>query len=404
MGARPVYLVVRREVVERLRSRSLRIFTLAVMLLAAAGIVAMDQAPTLFGETEYELGVVGGAAPELRSALRRSANAQDVRLRVVDLNDAAQGREALAANELDAYIDGNDLVYESVEATTLTAVVNRAIYELQVPEILDNLGISQAQAEELLNPELANVLLLDPQEATDEAGRRALAALATFALYVTLAMYGNWILTGIVEEKASRVVEVLLGLLRPHELLAGKTLGILIVALIQVAFGVAGIMIGLALVGSPIVPGVALDVAASALTLFLLGLVLYSLMFAAVGSTVARQSEAQSAALPVTLFLLVPYLLALTLVPEQPDSTFSKVLSIFPLTSPIVMPARVAMGSPAAIELVACYALLIASMIAVAWLGGRIYAAAILSSRQVSIVSLLARAVSTGSGENQGGG
>ncbi len=189
------------------------------------------------------------------------------------------------------------------------------------------------------------VVLQDP-DAADKDARQFIGFLAALALYVTLAIYGNWILTGIVEEKASRVVEVLLGLVRPYELLAGKTLGILVVAVGQLAIAVVGAIVGLVIVGKDSLPSVALDVVLAAIPLYVFGLLLYSMIYAAAGATVSRQSDAQSAATPIVMLLLVPYMFSAAFVPQNPDGLAATILSIFPLTSPLVMPARVANGSP----------------------------------------------------------
>ncbi|HEX5370485.1 MAG TPA: ABC transporter permease, partial [Dehalococcoidia bacterium] len=219
--------------------------------------------------------------------------------------------------------------------------------------------------------------------------RRAVASIATIGLYLTLVLYGNWILMGVVEEKTSRVVEVLLGLLQPTDLLAGKTLGILASALVQLAFGIAGGVAALVYVGTSVLPGATLDVVAASIAYLLPGVVLYSLLYAAVGATVSRQSEAQSAAMPVSFFLLVPYMLGLTIVPGSPDGGIAQVLSILPLTSPLIMPTRIAMGSPSVFEVALSYALLWPAILGVAWLGGNIYASAILMNRSVKLAQLL---------------
>jgi ABC-2 type transport system permease protein len=247
-----------------------------------------------------------------------------------------------------------------------------------LPRLLDEAGISATQAEPLLNAQPAQVVVLEPSEA-DKDDRRFVAFLASLSLYITLAVYGNWVLIGVVEEKTSRIAEVLLGLLRPYELLAGKTLGIVVVALSQLFTVVAGALAGLQVVGADVLPPFALDVVLAAVPLYVLGVVLYSLLYAAVGATVSRQSDAQSAATPIVMLLLVPYMFSAIFVPGNPDGLAAVVFSLVPLTSPLVMPARVAAGDPTTLELVACYALLAPALLATAWLGGRVYAAAILS-------------------------
>jgi ABC-2 type transport system permease protein len=198
-------------------------------------------------------------------------------------------------------------------------------------------------------------------------------------------------------------VEVLLGLLRPTEILTGKTLGITIVAVGQFAAAIAGGAIGVALTGADILPGVAIDVIIASIPLYVAGVVLYSLIYAAIGATVTRQSEAQSATSPIAILLLLPYMLAIIYLPENPDGALATVLSIFPLTSPLVMPTRVATGSPSVVELALCYLLLPPAIALVAWAGGRIYSGAVLAGRRVSLGTVMRSLMPGGSASDTAG-
>jgi len=137
-------------------------------------------------------------------------------------------------------------------------------------------------------------------------------------------------------------------------------------------------------------------VAVAGLSLLLLGLLLYSLMFAAVGATGTRASDAQTAALPITLLLLLPYLAAIFVVPGDPDGPIATALSVIPFTSPVVLPSRIALGHPSAAEIALAYALLPPAIAAVAWLGGKVYAAAILSTGRVSLTRTVLLVLRTG--------
>ncbi len=398
--SRGIYLVLRREMLERIRSTSFRISTVGILLLVAAGIIFVEKAPSIFGTGSETLGLVGQTdTPQIEQALQQSADQQNITLKLTHLTDDNTAADALKAGDVDAYLSGDQLTYKTDDNTSLTLAVNRALYAVQLPDLLNRLGISQQEATQLLNPQLAQVHLQKPAP-SDRSDRIVVASIATIGLYMMLVLYGNWILMGVVEEKTSRVVEVLLGLLRPSDLLAGKTLGILASALIQLGFGLAGAVIGLVYVGSSVLPSATPGVAGASIAYLLPGVVLYSFMFAAVGATVSRQSEASSASLPITFSLLVPYLLGLTVIPSAPDGTLAQVLSIFPLTSALIMPTRIALGSPSVFEIAASYVLLWPTIFAVAWLGGKIYASAILMNRTLKPaqwLTLLRR------GENAGG-
>lgn len=398
--SRGIYLVFRRELLERIRALTFRLSTIGILVLVAAGIVLIEKAPSIFGTGSETLGLVGQTSTQqLKDALQQTADQQGITLKLVDFTTESTAAAALKAGDLDAYLIGNQLAYKSKDNTSLTLAVNRALFSVQLPDTLTRLGISQQDASQLLNPQLAQVQLQEPARADEEA-RRIVSSVATIGLYLVLVLYGNLILMGVVEEKTSRVVEVLLGLLRPSDLLAGKTLGILASAVIQLAFGVAGGVVALAYVGISFLPHGATGVAIASIAYVVPGIVLYSLLYAAVGATVSRQSEAASAAMPISLFILVPYMLGLTVVPNAPDGALAQVLSIFPLTSALIMPTRIALGSPSGYEIALSYLLLWPTIFGVAWLGGKIYASAILmnqSLKPAQWLSLLRHRESAGS-------
>jgi ABC-2 type transport system permease protein len=385
---RPLLLIVQREVRERLQTKSFRIFTAGLFVLVLGAILALDRAPEIFGDISYELGVPGHVSPELVASLERFAAVDEVELTLRAYADETTARQWLADDDIDAYLADGVLTYSGSESTRLTAIVSNAVYVYELELRLDALGLTDEQRASLLAPQQLEVVQTEGETA-GRGERQFIGFLSALALYVTIAVYGNWILTGIVEEKSTRVVEVLLGLVRPLELLAGKTLGILIVALVQLGTALAGAVLGLVLTGGGQLPSVALDVVLAAIPLYLLGLMIYSLLYAAAGATVSRQADAQAASTPIVMMLLVPYMFAAIFVPQNPDGLASTVLSIFPLTSPLVMPARVANGSPSVEELIACYALLVPAVALAAFVGGRIYAGAILSGRRLTFSRLL---------------
>jgi ABC-2 type transport system permease protein len=274
-------------------------------------------------------------------------------------------------------------VFDSEEDPSLTAVVNRAIYIRALPGILSELGLTYEDVRTLVEPSGATIALLDPaaaDKAADKNDRIVVAQVATMAIFLALVFYGQAILTGVVEEKTSRVAEVLLGTVRPEQLLAGKVLGIVGAAAVQMLAGVTAAAAALVIVGAARMPSVALDVAVVSCAFFVLGLLSYSFLYAAAGATVSRQSEAESAQMPLSLALVVPYFLSLTVLADSPDGAFGRVLSLLPPTAPMAMPARVAMGDPNPAEIAASLVLMLPWLLAVIWIGARLYTGAILHS------------------------
>jgi ABC-2 type transport system permease protein len=167
------------------------------------------------------------------------------------------------------------------------------------------------------------------------------ALIGVILIFVVLTQYLTWILTGVMEEKSSRVVEVLLATVRPLQLLAGKVLGIGTVALLQ---ALSLVVFALALakgVGSELIRGAAPLVVAATLAWLVLGYAFYSWLYAAAGSLGERQDQVQSLALPLSAPLILGYVVALSGLGSGSPSLLLRVLAYLPPTAPFAMPALV---------------------------------------------------------------
>jgi len=179
------------------------------------------------------------------------------------------------------------------------------------------------------------------------------------------------VLTGVVEEKSTAVIEVLLVRARADQMLAGKVIGIGVAALAQFAVAVATGLVALAISGVD-VPSEIWAAVPMTLVWFLGGYALYSTLFALAGSLVSRQEDAQAAAAPIMYALVGAYLLVFVF-GYNPESTASTVLSLIPPITPLLMPMRMAAGAASVVEVVVSLVLLLASIFAAWKLAGRIY-------------------------------
>ncbi|MEO6210328.1 MAG: ABC transporter permease [Gemmatimonadaceae bacterium] len=207
--------------------------------------------------------------------------------------------------------------------------------------------------------------------------------LIAFLLYMMLMIYGQQILRGVMEEKTSRVAEVVISSVSTDTLLAGKVIGVGAASLTQIViWAISSVVVyqgrGLILarfgVGNvPIpIPHIGLGAAALLLAFFVLGFTFYAALFAAMGSTVTNEQDVQQASLPVTM-LLVASIVFIQPILLDPTSTFSRVMSWLPFSSPILMPLRMTMVQVSATELAGTLAALIAGCIAATWVAARIY-------------------------------
>ena len=172
----------------------------------------------------------------------------------------------------------------------------------------------------------------------------ATALLGVILIFIVLTQYLTWTLMGVMEEKASRVVEVLLATVRPGQLLAGKVVGIGVVALLQAVALVAFALVLAKVVGSNLVHGAAPLVVAATLVWLVLGYAFYSWVYAAAGSLAERQDQVQSLALPLSAPLIFGYIVSLIGVSSGSASLLVKVLAYLPPTAPFAMPTLVGFG------------------------------------------------------------
>jgi ABC-2 type transport system permease protein len=204
-----------------------------------------------------------------------------------------------------------------------------------------------------------------------------------FVLYTMLAIYGQQILRGVMEEKTSRVAEVVIASVSTDILLAGKVIGVGAASLTQiVAWALSsaavyqgrGIILARFEVGNMPIPLPHIGIAAAVLLLlfFVLGFIFYAALFAAMGSTVSNEQDVQQASMPIML-LLVASIVFVQPILLDPTSTFSKVMSWLPFSAPILMPLRMTVIQIPWYELAATLGGLLAGCALVTWLAARIY-------------------------------
>ncbi|HEY7562994.1 MAG TPA: ABC transporter permease [Gaiellaceae bacterium] len=360
-GRRAIGLVAAREIRERLRSRAFLVSTL-VLLLLVGGSTALNGA--LSRETTYHVAVTAPAPPGLEAALRRAAEPFDANVELEPLTSPAAGRDALAAEDVDALLLLNDdrVVFRANVDTELAAVADTAVRTLRrrlPPE-----------------PELrASTLETADTESTD--AETLVAVAGSLLLFVALAVYGEWVVAGVVEERTNRVVELILSTVRPSHLLAGKVIGIGLLGLGQLAV-VAGLAVALLAAGvfdAPAALGASL---ALVVPWFALGFALYAVAYAAAGALASRQQNAETAGQPVTYTLVAAYFVGYIAVSADANGALATLLTVFPLTAPLVLPARSALVGVPLWEHALALLLVICSIYILVRFAGRVYARGLL--------------------------
>ncbi|HEY8582644.1 MAG TPA: ABC transporter permease, partial [Capillimicrobium sp.] len=302
---------------------------------------------------------------------------REIELRQLDSRAAAE--TALRDDDVDvAVVDGRDLLFGDEVDDGLAGLLQEASARTRAAEALRADGVSAERVQAALDPPPLGVATVE--EASDDS-QEGVAFIVVLILFGQLITYGMAVATGVVEEKTSRIVEVLLATIRPWQLLAGKIAGIGLLGLVQIVLvTVLGGIAALA-AGAIDVSGDVLEAIAVALAWYVLGYLLYACLFAVTGAIVPRQEELQSAAAPLTLAITVSYFIGFTAL-QSPDGLLATIASYVPLSSPLVMPPLIIAGHVGALEVAASVAVLLASIAVLIPLAARLYAGSVLQLRR----------------------
>jgi ABC-2 type transport system permease protein len=369
-------LIARRDFWVRLRERSFLVSTLlnlgVISVLILARSAGADERPT------FDLGVVG-AAPVIAIANDAAALADEggITVRVVPVT-AEDADQALRDGSVDAVLsEGRIVGFHAVDGTLL-ALVQTSAHAAAVEEVFARNDVPQTERDLAARTAPLDQLALDPRT-SQENNDAGVAFIGVLLLYGQLFGYGTWVATGVIEEKASRVVEMLLSAIRPKQLLAGKIVGIGTLGLCQLAV-IGGFAITLAAVTGAIDdPATAIRPAMLVFGWFILGFAFYASLFAAAGARVSRMEELQNVIVPINLTILVSFIISIGAL-QSPDSTLSIVASILPVSAALAMPVRIALGAATPAQIALSLALLIGSTIVLVPVGARLYAGAVLQA------------------------
>ncbi len=232
------------------------------------------------------------------------------------------------------------------------------------------------QAQQALSPPPLAVVSLEPVD-EDADAKAGFAFFVVLLLYGQLMTYGFWVAAGVVEEKASRVVEIVLSTIRPSHLLAGKVIGLGLLGLGNLLL-VAAVGLGVAqATGALEIDGDIIAATGLSLVWFVLGYAFYACAFACAGALVPRQEELQSTTTPLTMVLLASFFLAFA-VQSDPDGTLAHVTAFLPMTAPITAPPRIAAGEMPTWEIVASIVVTAGGAALLIPLAARVYAGGVL--------------------------
>jgi ABC-2 type transport system permease protein len=405
-----VWTLIQREYLERVRSRSFVIFTLLMPALMAGSVLIPAKIAEMNSGGERRIVIVANdpqiatavghelAAPKPKTELsgEQAFGAPAVYTIQVDTDTSDAERDRLRQQVSDAQITGflwltddalanHKVMYSTKEAADFgqSIELRNAVRTAVTKQHLAQKGMSGEEIEALLTPIALDTVRIEKGKEGASGTTVFFTAFAmVMLLYVVVLIYGIAVMRSVIEEKSTRILEVLLSSVTSKELLAGKILGVGAVGLTQILvwvifatlFSVPGLLAAKSFLGEVHIPLIGMIAFA---VFFLLGYLLYSSMYAAIGAMVNTDQEAQQMQWPA----MIPIILAIFLmnaVIQHPNSPLAFWLSIIPFFAPILMLVRVMIEQPPVWQLVLCIGLMLATIYGLLALSSRIYRVGIL--------------------------
>jgi ABC-2 type transport system permease protein len=405
-----IVVIAKREYLQRIRSKGFWIATLILPLFVIAAAVL----PTILlkkSRTEQRVVVVdatGRVAPKLLEQRpddrTREMGEQVARFEFLVETPAGDPRAQRAgldrrvlAKEIDAWIwvDEGVLTGKPVEyhAKTVSNFMTLEVLQDELSYVVRRVRLAEAGLDPDRVGALSSEVDLETMRVSKEGSRAegglagaAFAYILFLLLYMVLVIWGQQVMQGVLEEKSSRIIEVVLSSVRPFELMMGKLIGICLVGLTQ--FGIW--LLTMATFTAPgmlaAVSGLPEDVQLPTVTpamvlhfmiLFLLGFFVFSTLYAAIGAAFNNVQEAQQVSGVAVFFLVIPVFLMVRII-NDPSSTFAVVASLIPLFTPLLMTLRISLEMPPLWQILLAYALTLGFIVGMVWICARIYRIGIL--------------------------
>jgi ABC-2 type transport system permease protein len=282
--------------------------------------------------------------------------------------------------DLDAIlIDGSEVIVESLGGfgeSALLGLLQQGAASVQLEAIVAEGGETAADVIEVMTSDPLETTTLSGQEPGDET-RGAVAYAGLLLLYMAVLLYGNWMLTGVTEEKSNRVVEVLLSSVKAWQILAGKIIGIGALGIAQFAGTILIALLALRLTDAMELPSLDAALVFNLVLWFILGFLLFAVMYGAAGSLVSRMEDANTVAFPMSMIAVAGFFVSIPAL-SDPDGTVAVIGTFIPFTAPFVVPVRAALEAIPAWQYIAAVVITIATIVGLVLVAGRIYAGGLL--------------------------
>jgi len=416
---RKIWLIIKREYMVRIRSKAFIFTTIALPVFIAGTMILTSVMMTRESDHTLKIALLDDAGFSKNIAAGFTAKLKNGQplfqlVRTIEQPQSdQQARDELAdqvrEGALDCYLVVPKGVLEgkAVEFHTqnpgdfvTAAAIHDAVDHAVISQRLSNRGIRIENWTELVRSAAFTLVKIGKRAESEDQGETfAVVFSLVMILYMTLIVYGVATMRSVLEEKTSRVVEILVSSSRPYHSLAGKILGIAGVGFTQfLIWTITGVLISTygGAIASAVKPGVSMpqlhipiSLLIYAVLFFLVGYFLYASIYAAVGAMVSSDEELQQVQVPVTMLIVFAFVLY-PAVMRDPTSKFSIIASLIPFFSPILMVFRIGLQTPPFWQIALALALGIATTVGLVFVSAKIYRVGILMyGKRPSLVELL---------------
>jgi ABC-2 type transport system permease protein len=411
--------VIRREYLERVRTKAFWISTLLVPVLMGL-LMFVPAWLAARGAGEFTIAVLdlsGKYFEQVSAEVSEMLIEPDEKLNVSLLAippgpnpDATRERakERVQLQEFDGLLvlpdtlpdDGEpEYVAPNVTAFRLLMVLERSVNNVLVTERLTNAGLDADRINELTRRFDLKTFKLGArgEETRDQGQAFLLSYFFVMIIYMTVLMYGMYVMRGVLEEKSSHIVEVIISTVKPFELMLGKILGIgavgltqmLLWSLLGLALSAPAVLGAIGISGMEL-PKIPMQLLVFFVVYFVLGYLLFGTLYAGIGAAFDTEQDAQNFQGVITMFLVIPLVLIVQIM-NQPDGVLSIVLSLIPFFTPILMFLRMTLTQVPVIQIAASVVLMAATIVFMAWIVGKVYRVGILMHGSKPKIKDLAR-------------
>jgi ABC-2 type transport system permease protein len=375
---RQIFELAKRDFVQRAKSKAFLVsmaLIIGIVLVIGPLISVLDSDP---GPTQ--VGIVGELPSGAIGSIQEQANLLDMNLELTTYASLEAAEQAIVDGEIEAAVNGVDeLIFREETQLRLATVLTGGIANAQRQALATEMGLTLEEVERLLYPVVFDQRTLEPSETEEDQAKEVAALVGLMMLYISILIFGQFVMMGVMEEKQTRVVEVVLSRVKPTQVLIGKVIGIGLLGLIQIIALGGAMLFTLSVVDLVDVDltGIGVKVLGLLILWYLLGYTFFSFMYGALGATITRQEDMQGVAmLPVLLILPGFFIGQLALV--NPEGWVARTASFVPIWSPMVMAVRSTASDVPIWEVAVAIALIVITTYGLVIFGGRIYRGAIL--------------------------